>query len=245
MKGKEEEHLMNRVHLLPLIAVFLFSGLHPSKAFAMPEAGESTCSEYSDSFESYNLERWQDVLLYSRQSGTVGVKDGLLNLRCPKDDPCEIQIYSLFTFEGDFDVQADFTVPVAPEACQFNAGLVIQTLGDEKSYKCYIAGAPGRGLFYRARMDYFGEQNQEKLKGGPSPQTGTLRVVRKAGRLTFLVLDSGAWQETCTFAEPCNEKVRVRFKLQTGDDEKGTQSCPVAVMFDNFAVNACDTIGRE
>ena len=105
---------MNRVHLLPLIAVFLFSGLHPSKAFAMPEAGESTCSEYSDSFESYNLERWQDVLLYSRQSGTVGVKDGLLNLRCPKDDPCEIQIYSLFTFEGDYDVQADYTVPVAP-----------------------------------------------------------------------------------------------------------------------------------
>ncbi len=208
---------------------------------------ERACSEYSDPFDAFNPERWQEVLLYSKARGSVAVEAGGLSLKTPKDEPCEIQVYSLFCLEGDFDIQAeyDFSGLGGLPLCRFNAGLVVQTLGDERSYKCYIAAAQKEDFLFRARLDLAGEKNLEQYKGRPAPGAGVLRIIRKAGQLSFLTLDAGEWRTLYTFAEPCREKLRVRFKLQTGEDEVGKQPCPVTVKFDNFRVNSCDKIVEE
>jgi len=82
------------------------------------------CLEYSDRFATYNPERWQEVLLYSKARGRVSAEDGWLNIRTPKDEPCEIQVYSLFCFDGDFDLQADYDLSSSESLplCRFNTG---------------------------------------------------------------------------------------------------------------------------
>lgn len=205
------------------------------------------CSGYSDSFDSYHPDRWQEVLLYSKAQGTVGVQRGKLVLETPKDEPCEIQVYSLFSLDGDFDVQASyaFAESVDLPACRFNAGFVLQTLGDEKSFKCYVAAAQKGTLFYRARADAQGERNLEIFKGAPAPQSGLIRVVRKEGTLSFLALGAEGWRTLYTFTETCDERLRFRFKLQTSGDEEGLEPCPVVVEFDEFTVNSCQRIVEE
>jgi hypothetical protein len=224
-------------------------------AFALTFAGavlaqqppERACMEYSDPFEAFNPERWQEVLLYSKARGKISVDNGWLSISTPVDEPCEIQVYSLFSLDGDFDIQADYDLAGSKELplCRFNAGLVVQTLGDEKSYKCYIAAAQKEDLLFRARLDVSGEKNLEKYKGRQAPRAGTIRIIRKEGQLSFLALDAGEWRTLHTFAGPCQEKLRVRFKLQTSEDEEGVQACPVTVKFDNFKVNSCDKIVDE
>jgi hypothetical protein len=206
-----------------------------------------SCSEYSDTFEAFNPERWQEVLLYSKARGKVSVDQGWLSISTAEDEPCEIQVYSLFSFDGDFDIQAEYDLAGSKglPLCRFNTGLVVQTLGDEKSFKCYIAAAQKEDFLFRARLDVSGEKNLEKYKGRPAPMAGTIRIIRKAGQLSFLTLDAGEWRTLYTFAQPCRERLRVRFKLQTSEDEEGMQACPVTVKFANFQVNSCDKIVEE
>ena len=240
MRMKSLLHLWTGVLILGLAS-------SPSVASPKPELHQKPCSEYSDHFDTLNPERWQEVLLYSKARGTVAVQDRWLHLKTPVDEPCEIQVYSLFAFEGDFDIQADydFSNPKGLPQCRFNTGLVLQTLGDEKSYKCYIAAAQKEDLLFRARLDASGEHNLEIFKGTPAPQAGVIRVLRKAGRLSFLTLEAGAWHTLYVFVEPCHEKLRLRFKLQTSGEQENMQACPVAVKFKNFTVNSCEKIVED
>lgn len=212
-------------------------------------AGAEDCSKYSDAFDAYHAERWQEVLLYSAAKAGFAIREGRLMLSTPANEPCEVQVYSLFTFEGDLDVQVSYEIPNAAElrsdSCRFNTGLVLQTLGDEQSYKCYVAMTPEKGLLYRARVDQFGEQKIETFKENPAPSTGGLRLMRQNGQVQFLALDKGQWVKIYEFQNPCREKLRIRFKLQTGGDREPHQSCPVQVNFDNFKVNSCSRIIEE
>jgi hypothetical protein len=222
-------------------------GFSPSFAPAEQGPGQKGCAEYSDRFDTFNPERWQEVLLYSKARGKVSVDHGWLSISTAEDEPSEIQVYSLFSFDGDFDIQADYDLPGSKglPLCRFNTGLVLQTLGDERSYKCYIAAAQKEDFLFRARLDASGEQNLEKHKGRPAPMAGTIRIIRKAGQLSFLTLESGEGRTLYTFAHSCQERLRVRFKLQTSEDEEGMQACPVTVRFANFKVNSCDKIVEE
>ena len=230
-----------------MVAVGLAASFPSFAASSEQQANQKPCSDYSDHFDTYNPERWQEVLLYSKARGAIALDNGWLTLSTPKDEPCEIQVYSLFCFEGDFDIQADynFSGSTGLPFCRFNTGLVMQTLGDEKSFKFYVAAAQKEDFFFRGRLDSSGEKNLEKFKGTAAPQNGVIRIVRKAGQVSFLTLQAGAWLTLHTFKEPCDEKLRVRLKLQTSDDEEGMLPCPVTVKFDNFKVNACDKIVEE
>lgn len=232
---------------LGMLAASLSIVLFPAFASTQLPSQQKPCSEYSDPFDTYNPERWSEVLFLSMARGAISVDNGWLTLTTPKDQPCEIQLYSLFSLSGDFDIQTqyDFSSPPQLPLCRFNAGLVIQTLGDEKSYKCYIAAALKEDFFFRARLDASGEKNLEKYKGRIAPQEGFIRVVRKGGQISFLTLEAGEWRVIHAFSEPCNEKMRVRFKLQTSGEDESMQPCPVTVRFDNFKVNSCDRIVEE
>jgi hypothetical protein len=225
------------------LSIILWPSMAPSQQVSPPKP----CAEYSDPFDTLNPERWQEVLFYSKARGGVAVENGQLTLTTPKDELCEIQVYSLFCLAGDFDVQTeyDFSFPPQSPRCRFNAGLVVQTLGDEKSYKCYIAAAQKEDFFFRSRLDASGEHNLEKFKGDAAPPTGFIRIIRKEGQLSFLTLEAGKWRTVYSFKEPSNEKLRVRFKLQSSGDDEGIQPCPVTVKFDNFKINACDGIVEE
>lgn len=229
--------------------LFLLLGiiLLPFLAHAQQAPPQKPCSAYEDSFDTYHPHLWQEVLLYSKARGGVSAENGWLTLKTPKDEPCEIQVYSLFCFEGDFDIQAeyDFSDPAGLPLCRFNVGLVLQTPGDEVSYKCYIAAAQKEDFFFRGRLDAFGEKNLERYKGEAAPETGIIRIIRKEGHLSFLTFASGRWQTLYTFNKPCHEKLRVRFKAQTSGDDEGLLPCPITVKFDNFKVNACDRIVEE
>jgi hypothetical protein len=232
-----------------IVAGAVALALSPTFAFSGQQSDQKPCSEYADRFDTFNPERWQEVLLYSKARGTVSADNGWLSIGTPEDEPCEIQVYSLFCFDGDFDIQADYDLSdskgLGLPLCRFNTGLVVQTLGDERSFKCYIAAAQKEDFLFRARLDVSGEKNLEKYKGRPAPKTGVIRITRKAGQLSFLTRGDGEWQTQYTFAEPCQEKLRVRFKLQTSEDEEGMQACPVTVKFGKFQVNSCDKIVDE
>jgi hypothetical protein len=237
----------NLPRVLRVMAIILGIGFLPVVAAAQQESAQKGCSEYSDRFDTYNPERWQEVLFFSKARGTVTVEKGGLTLRTPKDEACEIQVYSLFAIEGDFDIQADydFSEPQGLPQCRFNTGLVVQTLGDERSYKCYVAAAQKDDFLFRARLDATNEKNLEKFKGTPAPQKGIIRVIRKSGQIFFLTSDAGGWRTLYAFKEPCRETLRVRFKLQNSSDDESMQPCPVAVRFADFKVNACDKIVEE
>jgi hypothetical protein len=232
---------------LGMVAAGLGVAFSSAVVCSQEQSNQTPCSAYSDHFDTYNPDRWQEVLLYSKARGALAVVNGQLTLKTPVDEPCEIQVYSLFCFEGNFDIQVnyDFSDPERLAQCRFNTGLVVQTPGDEKSYKSYIAAAQKEEFFFRGRVDVSGEKNLEKYKGDAAPQAGVIRLVRKAGNIAFLTLEAGTWRTLYEFREPCHEKLRVRFKLQTGSDEDGMQPCSVTARFDDFKVNSCEKIVEE
>lgn len=236
-----------RILVLSMVLLYGSGVFIPSSTFSSEQTTPESCAKYSDNFDSYNLDRWQDVLLYSKARGNVSATDGRLKLITPRDEPCEIQVYSLFSLEGDFDIQVayDFTGPEDLPFCRFNAGMVLQTLGDEMSYKCYVAAAQKGRFFFRARADAFGERNIEKYKGDTAPEAGVLRMVRKDGSLSFMTQDGSSWRTLYTFSEPCRERLRIRFKLQTSAEDEGLEPCPVQISFDNFLINSCQNIVEE
>lgn len=205
------------------------------------------CSTYSDQFDYLDISRWQEVLLYSDVHGEIGVESGRIVLRAHQQAPSEIQVYSLFTLEGDFDIQIDYKVihKGRKDLCRFNTGMIFQTLGDELSYKCYISKRPNKKLVYTGRVDKFGEDNQERRKGGKAPDKNRIRVVRKSGNITFYSFSDEGWQVQTAFEEPCTENLRIRLKLQTTGDDETTGGCPAIVGFDNFRVNTCTSIIDE
>ena len=213
----------------------------------LPSGPTGRCSEYSDPFDTFNPERWQEVLLFSKGRPTVRVADGSLRLETVPDDPCEAQVYSLFTFQGDFDIQVDYELVGGEDlkACRFNAGLVLQTPGDETSYKFYIAANGKDDFLFRARWDLLGEQNQESYKATPGTPRGCLRAKREGSRLTFLAKEGDDWRKVHAFDGLLEERMRLRFKLQTSDQDVGGKLCPVGVKFDNFTVLTCETILNE
>ncbi len=229
---------------LIFVPIFFFMPLQVVKA----ENNEPLpCNAYSDNFDIYNLERWSDILLYSRNRGMVTVEDGQLVLGAPGPDANEIQVYSLFTFKGDFDIQIDYEVlnPEKVKLCRFNTGMVLQTLDDEISYKCYIAQKPLKNLMFRSRFDKFGEKNIEKYKLKNAPYSGAIRIVRKKDIISFSALKKDQWMDVYIFRHPCKDKLRLRLKLQTGDNEIKKDTCSVFIRFDNFTVNSCDRILGE
>lgn len=238
---------MKKMGLYLLVSLALIVCLYSSSTFGQERDLQERCGKYSDSFDTYDIERWQEVLLYSRGQGTVTVDNGQLVLKASEEEPTEIEVYALFTFSGDFDIQADYDVSSQSESknCRFNAGIVMQTLGDEKGYKCYVAKTPQEGLFFRSRLDLFGEKNVEKYKGAPAQKRGKIRIVRKDNLVSFSALKDAKWTEIYAFQEPCKEKLRLRFKLQTASEEAMRRTCPAIVKFDNFTVNSCDIILQE
>lgn len=212
-------------------------------------ADTEDCTRYSDSFDTYHAERWQEVLLYSEAKAGFAVRDGRLMLSAPTNEPCEVQVYSLFTLEGNLDVQVDYDIDDAAglraDGCRFNTGIVLQTRGDEQSYKCYVAMKPERGLIYRSRADQFGDHPLETIKEHPAPSRGTLRMTRQNDHIQCLILNDGRWERIYEFQKPCTDILRIRFKLQTGGDREWDQTCPVKVHFDNFKVNSCSRIIDE
>jgi hypothetical protein len=202
------------------------------------------CNSYSDNFDSFNPDRWQEVLLYSVTQGTVRVDKGQLVLNAPENQPTEIQLYSLFTFEGDFDIQAEFEIeyPDDMASCRLNAGLVMQTLDDKTRYKCYVSKTPGNRLLFRGRLDLYDNETLEKDKMRPAVPKGAIRIVRKKGRITYLTLLNSQWVEVHSFNKPNTEKLRLRFKLQTFIHGSNKMTCPATVKFDNFKVNVCHNI---
>jgi len=246
-RGKGKESIMKKMALYPLVSLALIVCLHPSSTFAQQRELQEKCAKYSDTFDTYDIERWQEVLLYSRGQGTVTVDNGQLVLKASEEEPTEIEVYALFTFLGDFDIQADYDISNQSESknCRFNVGMVMQTLGDERSYKCYVAKSPQEGLFFRSRMDLSGEKNVEKHKGAPAQKCGKIRIIRKDNVVSFSVLKDNMWTEIYGFQEPCKEKLRLRFKLQTANEEAMWRTCPAVVKFDNFIVNSCDIIVQE
>jgi hypothetical protein len=235
--------VFKRILFAAMLSILFF----PSVAATQQPPLQKVCAEYSDPFDTYKAERWQEVLLYSKALGAVAVENGKLTLTTPKDEPCEIQVYSLFCLVGDFDIQADYDFSEPPQLprCRFNAGLVVQTPGDQRSYKCYIAAAEKEDFFFRSRLDSSGDHNIERFKGTVAAQSGSIRIVRKGRHVSFLALEAGEWHTVYNFKEPSNEKLRVRFKLQTSGEDEGLQPCPVTVKFDNFKVNSCDGIVEE
>lgn len=233
-----------RLLILLLICAVVPAGLPRD---ALPSGPAGRCLEYSDAFDTFNPERWQEVLLYSKAEATVRVADGSLRLETPPDTPCEAQVYSLFTFQGDFDIQADYEVVGGDElkACRFNAGLVLQTPNDETSYKFYVASNGRDQFLFRARRDRFGEENQEAYKTECRVPMGCMRVKREGPRVTFLSKEGDDWRTVYAFDDPGKERMRLRFKLQTNVREEEGKLCPVVVKFDNFTVLACETILNE
>jgi hypothetical protein len=213
----------------------------------LPSGPASRCSEYSDAFDTFNPERWQEVLLLSKARATVRVAEGSLRLETGPDGPSEAQVYSLFTFKGDFDIQADYEVVGGDDmkTCRFNAGMVLQTPNDETSYKFYIASNGKDQFVLRARRDLSGEVNQEAYKTECRVPRGCLRVKREGTRITFLSKKGDDWREVYAFSDPGRERMRLRFKLQTNDREGEGKLCPVVVKFDNFTVLTCETILNE
>ena len=246
------------IMVLTATALMGFGGPFPAAA-QTSDPGATDCGVYSDRFDAFNPLRWQEVLftaaapdrifIASQDWGKVFVEDGALTLSAVQAEPTEIQVYSRFVFSGDFDVEAEYRVPdaAALTGCRFNAGLVLQTLDGEINYKCYVAATPDKGLLYRARLDRFGEINREKYLGGEARTTGVIRMVRRGGRIAFLVQEETGWTEFCRFERPSTEKLRARFKLQTSDETGETvgSACPTRVMFDHFKVNECDRIIEE
>jgi hypothetical protein len=227
---------------LPLAAILL-ACLTVTPARAAEEA--VPCDSVNDSFDSLRPDRWAEVLLLSRSPGTVRAENGQLLLETTDDDPHEIQVYSLFTLSGDFDIQVDYQAPADQSRlspCRFNGGLVVQTLDDRLSYKAYVSSKPDRRLLFRSRLDQFGEANLEKHQTRPAPDTGILRLTRRDGRIVFRARVDGDWDIVYPFGKRCDEELRVRFKLQTGGETETPQACPMLLSLDNFKVNRCETL---
>ncbi|WP_299983586.1 hypothetical protein [Desulfobacula sp.] len=219
-----------------LLFVFLSQG-----QIVRADTEKYTWQNFSDTFEFYDETKWATVLLYSKSQGIVSVKDEKLVLEAPNYEPCEIEIYALFTFEGDFDIQSDYSIQYTPgeEKCRFNAGIVMQTLGDETSYKTYAAVNPGKKPFSRTRVDLEGENNIEKYKGAFIDQDGSFRIVKENNIISSYKKDEGKWRLIYQFKKPSLEKLRMRFKLQTGDSQgPENEACPTIITFDNFKINS-------
>jgi hypothetical protein len=227
-----------------VLPIFLLASAPPAPAGTQtPDL--SPCKAYSDAFDFYNPQRWHEVLLYSKVKGRVSVEDGWMVLKAPGEKPVEVEVYSLFTFEGDFDLQLDYDLsdPTRLETCRFNAGMVLQTSGDRVSYKFYIATRERRELFYRVRMDRFGEHNVEMEKHPQASEKGTIRLIRRDGRIQcHLLRDDAGWEQIHVFESPNREALRLRLKLQTYREDETRQPCGAKVKFDNFIVNSCDRI---
>ncbi len=222
------------------MVVILLACLAVMPARAAEEA--VPCDSVNDSFDSLLPDRWAEVLLLSRSPGRIRAENGRLLLETDDDDPHEIQVYSLFTLSGDFDIQVDYGTPVDQmrlSPCRFNGGLVVQTLDDRLNYKAYISSKPDRRLLFRARLDRFGEDNLEKHQVRPAPDSGLLRLTRRDGRIVFRAWIDGEWEVIHPFRERSHEELRVRFKLQTGGETETPQACPVTLFLDNFKVNHC------
>ena len=236
------KRLLNFQQLLRVLLTLLVLSVLQSQE----TLGRPPCNKYSDSFDFYDVDRWHEVLLYSKEHGRVTVENGQLVLKAPGRKPIEVQLYSLFMFEGDFDIKVDYDLSkqIKIRGCRFNTGIVLQSSGDEINYKFYIATRPPKNLFFRFRLDRFGEQNIEKHKGREAPLKGQIRVIRKAGQISFWAMnEKGSWEKMLTFKQLCEDKLRLRFKLQTSNTTaKDGDACRARVQFDNFVVNSCDQI---
>jgi len=250
MKNEERVSAMTTITSLMRYVVFPAVLTLSAIVYGAPAWAEKPCENYSDDFTTFDTRKWYDTTLYAESPGSVSIQNGQLELKAPRTDKSvEIQVYGLFTFDGDFDVQTDYAVEYSLEGaeCRFNAGVVLQTLGDEISYKFYISKAPrkdGAPLFHRFRVDEKGERNIVLLKSETADDQGTLRIVRERDRIVLYRLSGQNWEnlfETRLFS---GDKLRLRFKLQT-EHEASAQTCPAAVRFDNFRVNSCHLVLDE
>lgn len=192
---------MKKIFLYQALCMSIMAYLCAGPLFGQQKPEQDACRKYSDAFDSFNPERWQEVLLYSRAKGVVTVKKGQMILKATTNEPTEIQVYSLFTFDGDFDIQADYDVSGhgGLKTCFFNMGMVTQTLGDERSYKCYVGFRPQKGIIFLSHLDRYGEDIVEKHKGSIAPQRGKIRIVRKDNFLSFLTLKDNKWSNVYNF----------------------------------------------
>lgn len=228
-----------------LSALCLF--LAPIWLHAEQETRMTDCKKYSDSFDKLNRDHWYPALSYSEPPGKAFCEKGALILQTPSDEPCEIQVYSLFTLDGDFDISTGYEILAGSEGdnCRLNAGLVLTAEGDEDlSYKALVGITPPKKPVYRARLDRQGLETMEskKFKEFAAPVQGRLRVVRKAGKITFLAEQDGKDKTVFEFETPCDRKLRVRFKLTTGSGRNMQDACMSVVSFSDFTLDSCQGV---
>ena len=121
---------------------------------------------------------------------------------------------------------------------------------DEISYKCYVVRGSKTSLIFRSHIDRFGEKNIERHKTKASDKKGTIRIVRNKGKIKFLILNNNQlnnkqWDTIYTFKTLCRKKLRLRIKLQTGENKGLKNICPLIIKYDNFKVNSCYKIIEE
>ena len=234
--------------------LFLFVVLYASipittiggKAIAADK--QTGCHPFSDSFSIIDPSRWQPIFLYSKVRGQATIDKSRLALTAPANTACEIQVYSLFLLEDDFDIELDYDVtPLAENSdCIFNGGLVLQTTDDTYSYKCYLSQKKETGLIYRTRFDRYGETKLEIAKLKKAPMTGVLRIVRKKGIVSLRSFQDKKWEELYRFQTPLTAPLRIRLKLETRTESNEDNHCDnQTILFDNFKINSCSAIRYE
>ncbi|MEW5734131.1 MAG: hypothetical protein AB1921_04705 [Thermodesulfobacteriota bacterium] len=233
-----------RVAIL-LAALCIFAA--PYWLHADQDMQKTDCAKYSDDFDKLDRDRWYPALGYSEHHGKAFCDKGGLILQTPSDEPCEIQVYSLFTLEGDFDISVGYEILAGTEgpSCRMNTGLVLTADGNEDiSYKALVGVTPPGKTVYRARLDRLGIQmvEKKKFKEFPAPAAGRIRVVRKDGRITYFATEDGKEQTVYEFEQPCDSKLRVRIKLTTGSSEAMQDACISAVSFSDFTVASCQGV---
>jgi hypothetical protein len=74
-------------------------------------------------------------------------------------------------------------------------------------------------------------------------------MVRKAGEISNFVRDASSmeWRKVYAFRQRCGDKLRLRFKLQTGSEgeHEKKEACAIILRFRQFKVNGCDRIRVE
>lgn len=216
--------------------LLFFVSLCLASAVSAGEAPQGT------SFAPLSQSRWQTVLGNTPKQGTADFADGSLCLKSRWKEPCEVEAHSRYLLSGDFSVRAVYSSAVKQD-CRSNAGLIFETKNGGVSYKCYVATTPENGRFYRVRQDRYGVTADETAKGAAAPETGEIRITRKAGKLTFYTRGEKGWEAVHAFSGECVKPLGIRVKLATGGTvSEYKEACPAGFCLKELVIEESQQI---